>query len=249
MDESSGSPEPTRWKAEVREIFVIALGILLAFGIDAAWTEWREQTELSRHLSAVGAELAQNAEALRNIEQESRDAAEASAALLDMAGPDAAAQYPDSIQRLIGTLWTPPNADLSDGAMSALLASGLLAEVSDPELREALASWPARRNAHRFVLDLANQRLQEVVSPLLHRYVSEVDLNRMGGFTGRPDLRETYRELIPPSPFESHYDGLLRDRQLESLIAQRAALMLYAAEITGEISREALQIREMLASR
>ena len=245
-DESSEPRQSVLRRAEVREIFVIALGILLAFAVDASWAAWRERAEVARHLSAVDAELAQNAEALDRIEGQSRQVAEASAAFLAMAAPDAVAEEPDSVRRLIGVLWNPPGADISDGAMGALLASGLLAEIDDPELREALASWPGRRSQHRAVLDLADQRMQSVISPLLHRYVSEVELNRMGGFSFRSDLRDAYRELVAPSDFASDYDGLLRDRQLESLIGQRAALALIGSDVAGEASRQATEIRGMI---
>ena len=128
---------------ELREVFVIALGILLAFGVDASWTEFREGVQLREHLAAVDAELAQNIEALQEVEREAEAVAEASAALLAMAGPNAVAELPDSIAMLIGTIWFPVRASTSQGALEALRASGLLAEVSDPDLRQSLAAWPA----------------------------------------------------------------------------------------------------------
>jgi hypothetical protein len=232
--------------SEVREIFVITLGILLAFGVDAWWTAFREDAQLSDHLTAVDAELAQNIEALQEIRREAEAVAEASAALLGMAGPEAVAEDPDSIAKLVGIMWFPPGASTSQGALEALRSSGLLAEVSDPELRQLLASWPARLQAPRGTMDIAAQRLREVISPLLHRYVSEVDLNRISGFGARTDLRAHYREMVGPSAFPSDYTGLLRDRQLESLLGQRTGISLMTADIAARIQEEALHIRTLL---
>lgn len=232
---------------ELREVFVIALGILLAFGVDASWTEFREGVQLREHLAAVDAELAQNIEALQEVEREAEAVAEASAALLAMAGPNAVAELPDSIAMLIGTIWFPVRASTSQGALEALRASGLLAEVSDPDLRQSLAAWPARLQGPQPLIDVADQRMQQVISPLLHQYVSEVDLNRSSGFATRTHLRGQYREMVAASTFESDYTGLLRDRRLESLLGQRVALTLLLADIAAEVQEGARQIRTLIA--
>jgi hypothetical protein len=234
--------------AEVREIFVITLGILIAFGVDALWTASREDAELKDHLAAVDAELAQNIEALQEIRGEAQSVAEASAALLGMAGPQAVAERPDSIASLVGIMWFPIRASTSQGALETLRSSGLLAEVSDPELRQLLASWPARLQAVRATADIAARALQEVISPLLHRYVSEVDLNRSSGFGLNTELRAQYREMVGPSAFSSDYTGLLRDRQLESLLSQRTAISLITADMATDIEQEARYIRNLLGS-
>jgi hypothetical protein len=232
--------------SEVREIFVITLGILLAFGVDAWWTASREAAELDDHLAAVDAELAQNIEALQEIRREAESVAEATAALIRMAGPAVVAEHPDSIANLVGIMWFPIWASTSQGALETLRSSGLLAEVSDPELRQLLASWPARLQAVGATADMAARPLQQVISPLLHRYVSEVDLNRIGGFGARTDLRAQFREMARPSAFPSDYTGLLRDRQMESLLGQRAAISLIIADIAAGVQEEARHIRSLL---
>jgi hypothetical protein len=232
--------------SEVREIFVITLGILLAFGVDAWWTAAREEAELRDHLAAVDAELAQNIEALQEIRGEAESVVEASVALLGMAGPEAVAEDPNSIANLVGIMWFPIWASTSQGALQTLRSSGLLAEVSDPELRQLLASWPARLQALRATADIGARPLQQVISPLLHRYVSEVDLNRISGFGARTDLRVQYREIVGPSAFPSDYTGLLRDRQFESLLGQRAAISMLTADQAAGIQDEARHIRTLL---
>ena len=95
MKESS---EESRWgfkASEVREIIVITLGILLAFSIEASWTEFREKDEVRRQLTAVDAELAQNLRFLQDLEAEHRAVAAAGAGLLDIAGPDAQVEDPE----------------------------------------------------------------------------------------------------------------------------------------------------------
>lgn len=246
MSEPAITRPPIIGRSEVREIFVIALGILLAFGVDAWWTAFREDAQLSDHLATVDAELAQNMAALQEMRQEAEAVAEASVALLRMAGPEAVAEDLDSIATLVGIIWVPIMASTSQGALETLRSSGLLAEVSDPELRQLLALWPARLQAIRATADIGARPLQQVISPLLHRYVSEVDLNRESGFGVLADLRAQYREMAGPSAFPSDYTGLLRDRQLESLLGQRAAISLIIAYMAAGVQEEAQHIRTLL---
>jgi hypothetical protein len=246
MSEPDTTRLPIMGRSEVREIFVIALGILLAFGVDAWWTAFREDAQLREHLAAVDAEFAQNIEALQEVRQEAEAVAEASVALLGMAGPEAIAEDPDSIATLVGIMWFPIRASTSQGALETLRSSGLLAEVSDPELRQLLAAWPARLEGVRASADIIARPLQQVISPLLHRYVSEVDLNRISGFGARTDLRAQFREMARPSAFPSDYTGLLRDRQMESLLGQRAAISLIIADMAGGVQEEAQHIRTLL---
>ena len=238
MSEPDTTRLPIMGRSEVREIFVIALGILLAFGVDAWWTAFREDAQLREHLAAVDAEFAQNIEALQEVRQEAEAVAEASVALLGMAEPvdpqSMAARFPG---------WTP---DTWHRALETLRSSGLLAEVSDPELRQLLAAWPARLEGVRASADIIARPLQQVISPLLHRYVSEVDLNRISGFGARTDLRAQFREMARPSAFPSDYTGLLRDRQMESLLGQRAAISLIIADMAGGVQEEAQHIRTLL---
>jgi hypothetical protein len=226
----------------LREVLVIALGILLAFAVDASWDAVRERGQLDSHLDAVTAELEQNLRALRELEDASRRVFRASAALVTMSGPDAVAERPDSVNQLIVTLWSPPTATFSRGALEALRSSGLLAEVRDPELRAALATWPDRVEDPLAVLGLANRRFQEVASPMLHTYVSEVDLNRADPFFKDTELPE----LLPPSRFPADHTALLRDRSLASLMSQRAALALIAADLSVEVQQEASRMGLLL---
>ena len=52
--------------------------------------------------------------------------------------------------------------------------------------------------------------------------------------------------MVGPSAFPSDYTGLLRDRQLESLLGQRTAISLMTADIAARIQEEALHIRTLL---
>ncbi len=243
MKESS---EESRWgfkASEVREIIVITLGILLAFGIEAAWTEFREKDEVRRQLTAVDAELAQNLRFLQDLEAEHRAVTAAGAGLLDIAGPDAQVEDPDSAAKLIGAFWEPAGMGIiSQGALAALRASSLLAEVPDPDIREALASWSEQLRTNEEFNESTDQQLQEVISPLIHQYVSEGDLNRLAGFSSIPHVREEYRAMVRSSRFPSDYSGLMQDRQFENLVAQRTGLSLIGADIAADLQAEASRI-------
>lgn len=242
MGEPPELPGRTRWRAEIREVGVIALGILIAFAVDASWDAFREESQLNNHLDAVDAEIEQNIRALRELESESRSMFQAGAALVALSGPNAVADVQDSIRQLVTTLWRPPRSDFSQGALEALRSSGLLAEVRDPELRGLLATWPDRLRYPLFPLDLAQRRFETFFTPLLHSYVSEVDLTRADPFA----VHDRFREVVQPSQFPADYTGLLRNRQVESLIGQRASLGLIAAGLSLEVQDDAFRIRQLL---
>ena len=136
----STGPEPRPLGRQVTEVFVIALGILLAFGVDAAWNEVQEGEEERLALEALRAEFQANKVELTQIAQRHQQVADAGRALLTLTGPDAAGT--DEAAELIGEVWIPWQSRLATGATSSLVSTDALARVRDTELQRALAAWP-----------------------------------------------------------------------------------------------------------
>ncbi|MDX1647188.1 MAG: hypothetical protein R3304_08590 [Longimicrobiales bacterium] len=216
-NEQEGVPRESPFRAGAKEIVVIALGILLAFAVDASWASFRERAETRATLGSVRAELEHNIVALQELEAAHLAVAEAGRQILQLTGPDAEVEDDEALIRLITSFWVPVRSSFSRGALQAMLASGRLSNVQSLELREGLASWPDELDAS----DRADAEVAESWtsrgSIRLHVFVPEVNLS------GR------YADWESPSRFEADYVGLLRDLQFESLVAQRMALSAVGA--------------------
>jgi len=214
------------------EVLVIAFGILLALSADATWTMLKERSDTRTTLASVRAELEQNISALTALEQEHRDVEEAGKSILRLTGPNAEVLDEAQLVRLITTFWVPAEAELSRGALQAMLSSGGLARVESLELREGLASWSNRLDAGAQFDAMVVDSWVRRGSIRLHLFVPEINLS--GQYSGW--------EI--PSRFEPDYMGLLRDLQFESLIAQRMGLSAIGA---GEAVRLQDQGRRILS--
>jgi hypothetical protein len=221
------------------EALVIVGSILLAFAIDAAWAERRESSEVVAALRSVEVELRVNRSYFEEIEVAHRRSADAGYEMLRLTGPEPRTDSIGRIQYLIGELWlragmNPP----SSGAMSALIASGRIAEVPDQELRQALAAWPAYVERQRELLDLIYS--ENLYHQRLVLYIAQLDVDRLYGMGDQDGARAEFREGAPgASRFPSDYEGLLSDREFENGVTSRITAALIGAQLS-------LQAREQI---
>ena len=217
IDENPDGSRARTIRSALLEVLLIAFGILLALGADATWTLFKERADTRAALASVRAELEQNINALAELEQAHRNVEEAGKDILRLTGPDAEVLDEAELVRLITTFWVPAEADLSRGALQALLSSGGLARVESLELREGIASWSNRLDAGAQSDAMVTDSWVSRGSIRLHVFVPEINLS--GQYSG----------WEVPSRFEPDYVGLLRDLQFESLIAQRMGLSAIGA--------------------
>ena len=127
------------WLRVIIEGGVIVASILLAFGIDAWWNDVEREREVAQELQSVGRELRRNQDLLAfqiDLLQRMVRGDDEVLALLN-AGPSSEnVTIPDTLGFLVITTLT---FDPSLGALDALIASGRLAAVADPELRLGLS--------------------------------------------------------------------------------------------------------------
>lgn len=209
---------------------VIIASILLAFAIDAAWTARQETSEVRAALQAVRAELIGNREYFGEIALVHRRVAEAGFELLALTGPKPSSDSAPRVQFLIGELWhraglEPPGS----GAVSGLIASGRITEVRNPELREALAEWPAYIDRQREILDLIYE--QNLFHQRLVQFVAQLDIDRLYGMGTSRQARQAFQDGAPArSRFESDYEGLLSDLEFENGVTSRVTAALIGEE-------------------
>ena len=160
------------WGALVRDVFLIVLSILIAFGLDAWWSSRQERARVGEALASVLSELELNRIQLDSVLVRNRDSVASVRRMLARAaeGSDGA-----SVELVTGVVFDP-----STGALEALLMSGELGQVEPSELRNALAAWPGVLSE----LDADSQNWLDVIRRLSARW-AEVGLSsRLLGYPG-----------------------------------------------------------------
>jgi hypothetical protein len=164
------SPRPVRrvarsryvWRALV-EVGIVTVGVLVAFALNAWWTERIERRQEQAHLRALISDVEWNLGALREFIGRQERVSEATAELLEIAlnTPDAPAAR---VEALVGPVFTSARFEPVTGAYDALLNSGGLTLVRETALRASLATFAARledRYAERFADELYQRLIQE----------------------------------------------------------------------------------------
>ena len=128
-----------RWYRTAGEGLVIVLSILLAFSLDAWWDRWQNDAELQEMLVLLDAELAANERVLSSSIEVHRAISEAA----DSATA-ASFGFPNAIIPV-------EKFDATTGALETLLATGMLQQIADPQLRVMIVSWSG------FLTDLAEK--------------------------------------------------------------------------------------------
>lgn len=146
------SPKYERLAKRLGQGALVVASILIAFALDAFWEEFQERGDLHDDLANISLELEEN----RGRVEYHLDMAQRMVAAFDVVigaidSDQTAATVPDT------SLWLTaitPSLDASLGAIDALLASGRMAVVENPELSRRLAGLRDR------VEDAVEEQLQ-----------------------------------------------------------------------------------------
>jgi len=120
---------------------VIVGSILLAFGVDAWWSEVQDREAEQQALAGLASDFTANAERIRTTIRV-HEAAEALVRDLGkMSEVQLSAVPPDSVRLYVTAQAVPMSFDPQDGTLDAIIASGRLELITDTRLREALVEW------------------------------------------------------------------------------------------------------------
>lgn len=244
MAESSSTPSlSTRVRRGLAEVVIIAVGILLAFSVDAWWDGVQSGRDLERALSAVRTELEVNLRLVEGSISAQRRVSDVGMELLTMTGPDASVEIAARAEDLLVSFMPTPQTRPQVGALNSLLESGRLDEIDSEELPALLASLPAAFVNLDFFESEAERVMREVVFPRMWLYVPLLNAERANGLGGGGALEE-FRAGVPrESRFEADFVGLMGDLQFENAVVERASLLIIGrryAEQLGEQLRDAL---------
>jgi len=208
------------------EVFVIIISILLAFAIEAWWSEFKERKVEREILLGIREDFLYNSDLLDMTEEKHLQGLEASNILASMAGPEAELTIKnDSIEILIQSLRNHWTYDPITGTLLALINSDITL-VENWELRKSLVSWlDLVKDMNEDELSQRNE-VQQHLTPFL---IEQIPL--------RTILRiEEVDSLI--NNFLPDYESLLRDMTFQSLIEIKRRYALNVLEELDLVRKE-----------
>jgi hypothetical protein len=150
------------------EALVVVASILVAFSLDAWWSERAERRTEVAHLRALRSDFEQNVSRLKVLIEQEERIADASQRLLLAAISPTTPSPEDSLANLLGQVFNSGRFDPLMGAYEAVVNSGGLAQVRDDSLRLVLAEFAS----------LLEGRYYE-------RFSNELYFDFIRGFTGQ----------------------------------------------------------------
>ncbi len=224
------------------EGFVIVLSILLAFGIEAWWSERGERDAEAEALQGLRDDFVESLERLASAKSEHIEIRDASVRLLAMTGPDADPTVSDLVMdTLVMALIGGPKVFPVTATYDALIASGRIELLESAALRRELARWSTAiadlREEEQEAFDQMDQRLL----PFLWDYVPIVtlDLNVHPRYEG-VDLNQ--------SRFPRRYRELLRLIRFENAVEERMNSSIRAIERATEAENVTERVLSLVES-
>jgi hypothetical protein len=225
----------SRLSRGLTEFVVIVASIIAAFGLDAWWGARAEAERSRAHVEAMHTEFSRTTAELTETRARLESLRMAVAAILPLVGPDAEVVPVDSISRLVDRSFRLGTVELRTGAVQALLASGELAAIGDPELKALIAGWPTD------VADLrAQTRLMEENRELIIDYLHDrLPTLNVAHNTGQMDR-------YPRSSFSVTGERFQRDMRVEGLFSNRGMMIEDTDRIVLSLEQLASQAVRLL---
>jgi hypothetical protein len=150
------------------EALVVVASILVAFSLDAWWSERAERRTEAAHLRALRSDFEQNVSRLKVLIEQEERIADASHRLLISAISPTTPSPEDSLANLLGQVFNSGRFDPVMGAYEAVVNSGGLAQVRDDSLRLVLAEFASQLEGRYY-----------------ERFSNELYFDFIRGFTGQ----------------------------------------------------------------
>ena len=219
--------------ASVRDLVLLVVGILIAFGLDASWENLKEGRDDNAQLVALAAEFE---EIIRVLEDDSvslsvhMDATEALVGLFGSSPLPEAEEIIATTRASIGSR----TLQIPNGVLSQFFAEGTISRLKDTELRSRLASWLALVDDTAEQLEWLRTHRDEELVPELNEYIPLRTLQ--GGLE------------LGSSPFIVRTVDLLESRTLEGMLVYRIQIGRTGLREFSELLRAARRIRALLGT-
>lgn len=229
--------EVINWRRVFLEAVVIVGSILVAFGIDAGWSERQERAAERAAIGQLSADFAVNAARLDTIRAIHEAALAASYQILALAGLGGDAEGTRVTGELVRNAFRVWTYDPVLGGINSLIQSGNLGILRNDALRVAIAGWPD------LVQDLKEEEERERVTVFerLAPYLEEqglmldvlADAGRLDALGSKP----------PPD-----LSALVVDSLYLQMVAWRANNLQNVLAEVDMLDASIVRIRELLAA-
>lgn len=220
----SQTPKTRRWGRLAAEGLLIVFSILLAFGIEAWWSERGERDTEAEALEGLRDDFAESLERLAAAMSEHAQVRDASVRLLAMTGPEADQLVSDLVMdTLVMALIAYPKVFPVTATYDALIASGRIDLLESSTLRRELARWSTAIADLREEERDAFRQMDERLLPFLWDYVPIVTLD--------VNVHPRYEDIdLNESRFVQRYPELLRSMWFENAVEERMNSSIRAIE-------------------
>jgi hypothetical protein len=194
---------------------VIVFSILLAFGLEAAWSARLESRETSALLMAIRSDVVENRQVIaRTLAQSERLSQGARTLLNGLAGGESGAAR-DSLLSTVGNIFLMSGWDPINDTYLEAHASGRLSLISDHRTRLELSRYQRRIEAVEDVVGSTQSMYYSELEPFL---VANTVYSEVGAAFWREGLD------LAPAPFATDFDHLASSRELWNLVTLRLEL-------------------------
>jgi len=230
------------WPRILAEGIAIVVSILLAFSIEAWWTDRQEQAEQERILLALKKEFETN---LATIEEQLSYRRTVLVSVLQILDASAGKTTVDKeeFDRLLGDVVWTGWLDLSTGAMASLLQSGKLSLIENEELRQHLAAFPYWTETVVKMENFEMDRLDRDLIPFFYEatYMPQI-YNTMKGQPGVGNNPNP--SILPTTETRDHRDLLHNSKFIGMMATERMDHndAIFAYDLLKEQSNTAIRM-------
>ncbi|MEL7453552.1 MAG: hypothetical protein AAGJ50_09310 [Pseudomonadota bacterium] len=185
------------WAKITAEGVAIVVSILLAFGIEAWWSDRQEAQLVEENLAALRDELKSNLEEIRHERTFRRAVIQATQQLFELAQAEDAIPALELDRSLSDVTWGG-RIDISTGALLSTLQTGTLTSIDQSELRRSLSSLPALYEITRTHEQNSSAFTDDRVVTYINTHGSLLQIYNAGEGAGRPGGRS---EMASPYRF------------------------------------------------
>jgi len=153
------------WRSAFRDVFLIVVSILIAFGLEAWWDGQRTLAEERAALSAVRDDLRAARLELDSVMLRNERVIAVARVVLTLSPTEIASLPPDSALQLTrGAYGGGLTFDPTTGALQGLLSAGTLSDIRNGRLAADLSAWPGLLDEieedQAFIIDSFNRLLE-----------------------------------------------------------------------------------------
>ena len=205
---------------------MIVVSILLAFALDAWWTESQERERVGEMLEAVASEFESEVAAMDSVAAENERAIAWYGKTLQRTRPELPPLSEDSLEILGNEIYDFQIWEAGFGALAALLNGALLEKVPEPELRRLLGGWDGELEDLQYSRDQVYDGTQRVADLLVATGRAPQLLDDENLYVTRLRAMATNRELraaetIVADALHAYHADLYRARERASDIVVR----------------------------